>query len=456
MGLRIIIEDYEGDTTIVPLETSGAPITVGRQEGNTIQLGEQNVSRAHARFVFDAERWVVEDLNSYNGIRVNGVLVDEGVSLEEGDVIQVGDYRLLFCSDKKKSVNAIGDISIQTESEDRRSTMVSMGNSITPEQILSAIPAQSSVVQEAHPTERVKKEVDTQLNTLEQAVAQVEESAVKPEPEETVGILPAAKALMVAVALACLAAAAFFASEPDSEEQTSGSELAVASEQGPASASFEHPRTGEGRRSDSGHPAQKEKASRGAALQASGEESDRSPLSRMHGSGTTPAENGGGADQLSDHRQGELRPDDDTMVWPIGTVLDEPKPADDAGGNRGEQGSLATPLTRGEDSAGQSKHRSSTSSKRNPAEPKNDQVKARELLQEAREASVAGKPSLAYRLAKMSFDANPSTDALQLMGVSACKRGKKKQAKQVLNQLRGAKNKNLLRAFCSTNGIDLG
>ncbi len=47
MALRLIIEDEEGATTIVPLGEE--EITIGREPGNTIQLTEQNVSRQHAR-----------------------------------------------------------------------------------------------------------------------------------------------------------------------------------------------------------------------------------------------------------------------------------------------------------------------------------------------------------------------------------------------------------------------
>jgi pSer/pThr/pTyr-binding forkhead associated (FHA) protein len=47
MALRLIIEDEEGATTIVPLGEE--EVTIGREPGNTIQLTEQNVSRQHAR-----------------------------------------------------------------------------------------------------------------------------------------------------------------------------------------------------------------------------------------------------------------------------------------------------------------------------------------------------------------------------------------------------------------------
>lgn len=92
MALRLIIEDEEGATTIVPLGEE--EITIGREPGNTIQLTEQNVSRQHARLTPGSDGWVIEDLDSYNGVRVNGVLIEGTVNLNEGDVVQIGDYHL--------------------------------------------------------------------------------------------------------------------------------------------------------------------------------------------------------------------------------------------------------------------------------------------------------------------------------------------------------------------------
>ena len=44
----LIIEDDDGETTLVPFEA--IDITVGRWDGNAIRLLDRNVSRRHARF----------------------------------------------------------------------------------------------------------------------------------------------------------------------------------------------------------------------------------------------------------------------------------------------------------------------------------------------------------------------------------------------------------------------
>ncbi|HEX4934568.1 MAG TPA: FHA domain-containing protein, partial [Gemmatimonadaceae bacterium] len=90
--LKLIIEDDEGRKTVVPFVRE--EITIGRQEGNTIRLTERNVSRRHARLVRSNGHVLVEDLASYNGLRVNGEKVAGQVRVQAGDLIQIGDYDL--------------------------------------------------------------------------------------------------------------------------------------------------------------------------------------------------------------------------------------------------------------------------------------------------------------------------------------------------------------------------
>ncbi|MET0403416.1 MAG: FHA domain-containing protein [Cystobacter sp.] len=69
-------------------------ITIGRQEGNTIRLTERNVSRRHARLLRQNGHVLVEDLGSYNGVRINGERIQGPAQVEDGDLIQIGDYDL--------------------------------------------------------------------------------------------------------------------------------------------------------------------------------------------------------------------------------------------------------------------------------------------------------------------------------------------------------------------------
>jgi pSer/pThr/pTyr-binding forkhead associated (FHA) protein len=89
---KLTIEDDEGKTTVVPLARD--EITIGRLEGNTIRLTERNVSRRHARLLRQNGAFYIEDLASFTGVRVNGAKIAAATPLQEGDEVQIGDYRI--------------------------------------------------------------------------------------------------------------------------------------------------------------------------------------------------------------------------------------------------------------------------------------------------------------------------------------------------------------------------
>jgi pSer/pThr/pTyr-binding forkhead associated (FHA) protein len=71
------------------------PVTIGREEGNTIQLNDERVSRFHVKIQEDQEKLVITDLESTNGSKVNGEDIQLRI-LRYGDVIHVGRSLLLF------------------------------------------------------------------------------------------------------------------------------------------------------------------------------------------------------------------------------------------------------------------------------------------------------------------------------------------------------------------------
>lgn len=101
---KLVISDDEGKTTVVPLVRD--EITIGRKEGNTIRLTERNVSRRHARLRKANGVYVIEDLNSYNGVKINGRRIEGERPLAEGDQITIGDYTLALQSDASAGVEA--------------------------------------------------------------------------------------------------------------------------------------------------------------------------------------------------------------------------------------------------------------------------------------------------------------------------------------------------------------
>jgi ABC transport system ATP-binding/permease protein len=95
---KLLIEDDEGKTVAVPLIRE--EITIGRMDGNTIRLTEQNVSRNHARLSLRSGVLRIEDLGSYNGTSLNGSVLAGLATLKDGDVILIGDYRLGIQEDR--------------------------------------------------------------------------------------------------------------------------------------------------------------------------------------------------------------------------------------------------------------------------------------------------------------------------------------------------------------------
>jgi pSer/pThr/pTyr-binding forkhead associated (FHA) protein len=74
------------------------PLTIGREEGNLLRLNDERVSRFHAKVQQDGPDLILTDLESTNGTRVNGHVVQIR-RLRVGDRITLGRSLLLFGSD---------------------------------------------------------------------------------------------------------------------------------------------------------------------------------------------------------------------------------------------------------------------------------------------------------------------------------------------------------------------
>jgi hypothetical protein len=71
---------------------------IGRSRDCDLTVEDPNVSRHHAEVRPSGGSWIVRDLGSTNGVKVNGQKVDPGraQSLKPGDVIELGTSRLNF------------------------------------------------------------------------------------------------------------------------------------------------------------------------------------------------------------------------------------------------------------------------------------------------------------------------------------------------------------------------
>ncbi|MFB0546931.1 MAG: FHA domain-containing protein [Anaerolineae bacterium] len=71
-------------------------IYIGRQPGNDVVISDPEVSRHHARLIWDGTRFVIRDLESANGTFVNGARITSPCGLHDGDVISLGEQDLSY------------------------------------------------------------------------------------------------------------------------------------------------------------------------------------------------------------------------------------------------------------------------------------------------------------------------------------------------------------------------
>ncbi|HYZ97936.1 MAG TPA: DUF3662 and FHA domain-containing protein [Acidimicrobiales bacterium] len=71
------------------------PITIGRRPESNIVLADPNVSRNHAEIRPQGDGFLLTDLGSTNGTKVNGVRVQQH-QLDDGDELTFGNTRLRF------------------------------------------------------------------------------------------------------------------------------------------------------------------------------------------------------------------------------------------------------------------------------------------------------------------------------------------------------------------------
>lgn len=91
--LEILNGGFEGMTYDLPADE----ILIGRNPTTHITLLDEGISREHAMILFDedAPGYVIEDLASTNGTKLNGKRV-RSAPLAEGDEIQIGQTIFRF------------------------------------------------------------------------------------------------------------------------------------------------------------------------------------------------------------------------------------------------------------------------------------------------------------------------------------------------------------------------
>jgi sigma-B regulation protein RsbU (phosphoserine phosphatase) len=95
------LSSTHGPTEIVPLRTER--LLVGRSRECDLVLPDVLLSRRHAEIEQTPGGWVVRDLGSMNGTRVNDVRIEGERPLGQGDVVTVAGWRLAFFEEEAPS-----------------------------------------------------------------------------------------------------------------------------------------------------------------------------------------------------------------------------------------------------------------------------------------------------------------------------------------------------------------
>lgn len=82
-------------------EIPQTPFLIGRGEHTELLLPNVSVSREHARVWRDDQGVHIEDVNSQNGLSVNGESINQH-TLHSGDLVEIGNFTFVFLTDSPK------------------------------------------------------------------------------------------------------------------------------------------------------------------------------------------------------------------------------------------------------------------------------------------------------------------------------------------------------------------
>ncbi|TPV96602.1 MAG: FHA domain-containing protein [Myxococcales bacterium FL481] len=395
MAMRLIIENLDGVTTMVPLDES--TVTIGRTPDNTIQLSEQNVSRRHAEMVSGAEGWRIEDRSSYNGVMVNGTQIAETTTLREGDLIQIGDYHLVLTdSTDKETLDLQRPRRGATEDE----PVLASSSTDLPQLSAGEIAALTGEPPAGDGAQRSRR-----------------------VPWVAVGIAVACVAVMGVAALQLLGGGDKWT---PSTGATAMPPAPTVVPPGPAAAT---PKVAQAAFPGGASPSTEPSPADG---------NEEFPLAELLPAGPSDGLPAGSA------------PD---ATPPVGDAAAGETSADMTAGERTEP-AQTVPSRDGESprsgagSAKRGRRRGGPPRSRTPVQD------AKVVLRRARSAASSDAPERAYTLARRSYDLDPTDDALFVMGKAACQLKRASRAKWALRKLDPRRQPQLL-AACERFGVEL-
>lgn len=86
------------------IELFGNEMNIGRETDNNIVIESDGLSRYHAKLIKqDDDSWLLKDLGSTNGCKINDELIKDERLLKEGDTVNLGDQNFRFGEEKAKT-----------------------------------------------------------------------------------------------------------------------------------------------------------------------------------------------------------------------------------------------------------------------------------------------------------------------------------------------------------------
>lgn len=79
-----------------PMRMVQTSMRIGRGSDNDVIINDGRISRYHAVISFEHGHFLLYDLESKNGVQLNGVRIDKPVPLRNNDRINVGGYEFVF------------------------------------------------------------------------------------------------------------------------------------------------------------------------------------------------------------------------------------------------------------------------------------------------------------------------------------------------------------------------
>ncbi len=154
----------KSDGRIQNFSISKDVITLGRGQDNDVVLPDHSVSRNHARLTKTKKGYLIADLGSFNGTKVNGKSV-QSILLKGDDEIKIGVIKLTFLAKEKPGLSPTETVVLGRESELEKGTTIvkastEAGHQLDSQELLMSMGIQRTLVGKDFP-KPLKEEAKT-------------------------------------------------------------------------------------------------------------------------------------------------------------------------------------------------------------------------------------------------------------------------------------------------------